>query len=120
MLKFLLKLALSALIANAAWRLGSAYAQHYKFTDAVTETVQFGGGQTRAELARRVMALAAEYDIPLAEDDLHVTRDDRHHTFVDGAYATAIELAPGYRRPWAFSLHVDVLTLQAPPADSDR
>jgi hypothetical protein len=120
MLKVVVKLALSALIANAAWRLGSAYVQFYKFKDAVTETAQFGGGQSSSDLTRRMLILASEYDLPLAEGDLTVRRDDRHHTTVDGSYSTPIDFAPGFRRRWAFQLHVDVLTLQAPPADPPR
>ena len=34
-MKTLLKLVIVALLANALWRIGSAYATFYKFTDAV-------------------------------------------------------------------------------------
>ena len=47
MLKFLIKLAVAALIANATWRLASVYIQFYRFQDAVTEVAQFGREKTR-------------------------------------------------------------------------
>jgi len=43
MLKLLIKLALAALVANAAYRLGTAYLSYYRFTDAVAQTAQFVG-----------------------------------------------------------------------------
>jgi hypothetical protein len=111
MLKPILKLALAALIANAAWRLGTAYMQFYRFTDAVTQTAQFSAERSRADLPRRIMELASEYDVPLSPEDLKVQRDDHGHTLVDGSYVLPIDLAPGYRYPWPFTIHVDVLSV---------
>jgi hypothetical protein len=117
MLKLLIKLVVAAVIANAAWRIGSAYLQFYRFKDAVTETVQFGVDKTRLELRQRVLELATQYDVPLGEDAVTVRRDDRNHTFVDGSYQQPIDLLPGYQRPWPFTLNVDVFTLRAPKAE---
>ena len=38
-------------------------------------------------------------------------RDDRNHTLIDGTYVQPVDLLPGYRYPWSFAMHVDVLTL---------
>jgi len=111
MLKQIVKLALAALIANAAWRLGTAYMQFYRFTDAVTQTAQFATERSREDLPRRIIELASEYDVPLSADDLKVQRDGRSHTLVDGSYVLPIDLAPGYRYPWPFTIHVDVLNM---------
>ncbi|MEP7305351.1 MAG: hypothetical protein ABJA98_07550 [Acidobacteriota bacterium] len=111
MLKAIVKLAFAALIANAVWRLGTAYMQFYRFTDAVTQTAQFGPARSRADLPRRIIELASEYDVPLSVDDLMVQYDNRSHTVVDGSYVLPIDLAPGYRYPWPFTIHVDVLNL---------
>jgi hypothetical protein len=115
MLKLLIKLALAALLANAAWRLGSAYLTFYRFKDAVTEAAQFGGDKTDTELQQRVVDLASQYDIPLTEDGLLVRRNDRNHTFIDGSYTQPVDLLPGYRYPWPFSWQIDVFTLRTPP-----
>jgi hypothetical protein len=111
MLKFLIKLALAALVAIAVWRLGSVYILFYRFEDAVTEVAQFGREKTGADLERRILELASQYDVPLADDGLTVRRDDRNHTVIDGAYEQPVDLLPGYRYPWSFKMHVDVLTL---------
>jgi hypothetical protein len=109
MVKFLIKLAIAGLIANATWRLGSAYLQFYKFKDAVAETATFGQRSTEAQIHQRILELATQYDVPLA--DVTVQRNDRNHVIIDGSYVQDIELLPGYRRQWPFTMHVDVLTL---------
>jgi hypothetical protein len=111
MLKALVKLALAALIANAVWRLGSAYLQFYRFTDAVTQTAQFGHERSDVDLPQRILELASDYDVPLAIGDFTVQRDNRSHTIVDGSYTEPVDLAPGYRYPWPFTIHVDVLNV---------
>ena len=112
-----MKLALAALIANAALRLGSAYVTFYRFKDAVTETVQFGSQKSKAELHQRILELASEYDIPLAADAVSVQRDDRNHTVVDGSYTQPVDVLPGYRYLWSFVCHVDVITLNPAKAE---
>jgi hypothetical protein len=109
--KLLVKLALAALIANAAWRLGSAYVTFYRFKDAVAETAQFGNQRSKAELQQRVLELASQYDIPLAADAVSVRRDDPNHTIIDGSYTQPVNVLPGYRYLCPFVWHVDVFTV---------
>ena len=59
------------LIANALWRIGTAYVAFYKFKDSVRSGVD-GKGQSEEELRQKILELASTYDVPLAEED------DRH------------------------------------------
>ena len=68
MIKLIIKLAIAALVANAAWRLGSTYLAFYKFQDAVKESVLFGADKTVDQLRARTMELASQYDLPLADE----------------------------------------------------
>ena len=111
MIKFIIKLAIAAVIANAAWRLGSAYVTFYRFKDAVTEVAQFNPQTSPADLRQRVVELASQYDIPLAADGISVRRDDRNHTYINGSYTQPVDLFPGYQYPWEFSWAVDVLSV---------
>src|SRR5262249_31522777 len=52
-MKTILKLVAAALVANAAWHVGSAYASHYRFTDAVESASQFGSQLSEAILEGR-------------------------------------------------------------------
>ena len=108
MIKLILKLAVVALIANASWRVGSAYVAHYKFEDAVQQAALFRGNKTDDVLRRRIFELASDFDIPVTDDDVMLTTDE-HHTIVDGDYTRVIELVPGFKYPWEFTFHVDTL-----------
>ena len=114
MIRLVIKLALVALIAHGAWRVGSAYASYYKFRDAVEQATQYGPDKSDAELRAHVLELAAQYDIPLDEDGFTIERDV-NHTIVDGAFIRPIELLPGYKRPWSFTFHVDTFVIKRSP-----
>jgi hypothetical protein len=105
-LKLIIKLAIVALIANATWRVGSAYVNFYRFRDAVQETTQFRGDKTDAQVHDRIVELASQYDIPITDETLTVRRADTH-TVVDGSYKRPIDLVPGVTYQWPFTVHVD-------------
>jgi hypothetical protein len=105
MIRLLVKLALAALIANAVWRIGSEYVTHFRFRDAVREAATYE--VSGRDLRQQVMALAAEFDLPLDEDALNIQQDERH-ILIDGTYIRPIELLPGYEYPWRFAWSVDV------------
>ena len=111
MIKLVVKLALVALIANATWRIGSAYATHYRFTDAVQATTQFRGSKSDDQIRDRVLDLAQQYDLPLADDGLTVRKENNNHTVVDGAYTKPIDVVPGFTYRWPFKFHVDTFAL---------
>ena len=50
MFRLLVKLAIAGLIANASWRMGSAYLSFYRFKDAVAETTQYSKEKSDDEL----------------------------------------------------------------------
>jgi len=107
LIKTIVKLVVVVLIANATWRIGSAYVSHYKFTDSVHQLSLFRGQQTDDMLRKRIFEAASNFDIPV--DDITLQSRDRH-TIVDGAYVREIEVAPGFVYPWPFDFHVDTLS----------
>lgn len=106
MIKSLIKLALAAIIANAAWRVGSAYLNYYRFTDAVQQLTHYRGDKTDAEIHDRVFNLASQYDINVTDDTLTIQREEAR-TIVDGAYKKPIEFLPNMIYEWPFTVHVD-------------
>jgi len=108
-IKLAIKLAIVALLANAAWHLMAAYTSYYKFKDAVQQATLFGNDKSVEQIKTRVLALASDYDVPLRESDVTVRRDQLH-TFVDGAYTKNLDLLPGYSRPWSFEFHTDTFS----------
>jgi len=109
MIKFLIKLALSALIAHATWRIGSAYLSHYRFKDAAREaamTPRVNDAQLRA----RIMELASENDAPLEDENLTIARNPGH-ILVDAGYVRSIEVLPGFPYAWQFAWSIDVFVI---------
>jgi hypothetical protein len=120
MIKLIVKLAIAALIANAAWRIGTAYYQFYTFKDAARE-VAMSPRATEAQIRKTIMELADEYDAPLDDDDLVVEQTDRH-VVVDASYVRTVEFIPGYAYPWHFAWTVDAIVIPgvAPPPPKRR
>ena len=105
-MKLIIKLAIAALLANAAFRIGSEYLTHIKFRDAVRDAATFKA-TTDDDLRRRIGLLAGQYGVPQADDALDITREGRH-VMVKGAYEKPIEIAPSYPYPWTFDWEIDV------------
>lgn len=113
MVRLLIKLAVAALIANAAYRIGWEYLVHIRFRDAVRDAAMFKAA-TDADLARRIMDLANQFDLPLSEEAIAITREDRH-VLVEGKYRKPIEVVPKYYYSWPFSWSIDAMTSTTVP-----
>jgi hypothetical protein len=116
----IIKLALAALLANAAWRVGTAYLSYYRFTDAVQQLTHYRGDRTDAEIHDRVFMLASQYDIAVTDDTLSIEREE-NRTVVDGRYTKPIEFIPRVIYNWPFTVHIDTptvdpLKMTIPPA----
>jgi hypothetical protein len=112
MIKLAIKLAIAALIANAAWQAGRTFAAHYQFRDEVRQAALIRG-QTDAQLQQRVLELAADYDIPLTADALTIRREERH-VYVEGSYLRVVPIAPRVEYPWRFDWEVDAYLIDPP------
>jgi len=119
-IRTIIKLALVAFLANAAWRVGNAYLSHYRFTDSVQQLTHYRGDKTDTEIHDRIFALASQYDITVTDETLTIQRED-NHTVVAGAYTKSIEFIPRVVYEWPFKLHIDTpivdpVKLTLPPA----
>jgi hypothetical protein len=113
LIKFILKLAIFVVLANAGWRVGSAYLNHYRFEDKILEAVQYRGTKTDDQIRQRILELATEFDVPVTEDALTVRRETTH-TIVEGSYSEDVDLFPGYAHTFPFTVHLDVPTATIP------
>lgn len=109
-MKTIIKLAIAALIVHAGYQVGLAYWQHYQFQDGVQQVAQFAEREPLEQLKVRVLDLAAERGLPIGAENLEISRQQRRIE-INGAYTRDILLAPGFQRPWDFTVHVIVLTL---------
>jgi len=104
-MKLLIRLAITALLANAAFRFGNEYLIHYRFTDSVREVATYRAG-TDAELRQRVLETAMSYGIPLEEDGFTI-QVESGRALIRGAYTKPIEVVPGFPFHWRFNWEVD-------------
>jgi hypothetical protein len=111
-MKTLLKLLVTAAIANAGWHVADVWLSYFKFKDAVSQTSQFSPTMSTTQLRSRILELAAQYSVPITEDSISIRRDERQqqHTFIDGSYQQQIELFPRFKYPWTFEIHTDTFT----------
>ena len=113
MLKLFLKLAVVALLANAAYRVGLEYLTFVKFRDAVRDAATYKTNDDD-DLRKRIMDLAGDYDIPLSQSAVNIHREDRQ-VLVDGSYSKPIEVVPTFRYDWPFTWSIEAMTpLNAP------
>ena len=112
MLRTLLKLAVVALVANAAWHLFGAYSPNYRLQDGIQYAAQNRGQMSDEALRDKIVEIAGQYDVPLNAGDVSI-KQQGSHILVDLSYVRPIELAPGFKYPWPFSIHVDVIRLSS-------
>jgi len=111
MIKSIIKIAIAVLLANALWRIASAYISYYKFQDAVQEYSIRTGGKSDEEIKNRVAELAAQYEEPVDAEAVEV-RKDQQHTYIDARYTKPVAVLPGYEYQWPFSLSADGYLLE--------
>lgn len=108
-MKVILKFIVVALIANAIWHVGSAFASYSKFKDSVYAAAM-EKGTTEDGLRQKTVELASTYDLPVT-GDLVTIRSEEHHTIVEARFTQPISVLPGYQYPWPFSMTVDAYVL---------
>jgi hypothetical protein len=126
MVRFVIKLAVVALIVHAAIRVGTTYWRFYQFEDALQELAQFGDQRPDKQLCSQAMDKAANLEVPIAADALTIRRGANPpfncetgfqgamtsaggsgKIFIDGHYREDLVLLPGYRYPWDFTPSVN-------------
>ena len=110
-MKTILKLIVVAILANALWRVGTAYAAFYKFKDSQGES-------TEEELRQKIVELASTYDLPIRADDVTVVREV-HHTAIHGSYKQGVAMFPGFEYQWPFSIDLDAYPIAPPTRRGD-
>ena len=109
MIKTIVKLVVVALIANASWRIGSAYMSHYKFTDSVHQLSLFSGKQTDDVLRKRIFEARVGLRYSGADETSRCSPRIITRSWTAPTSARS-KLAPGFVYPWPFDFHIDTLS----------
>ena len=110
MIKFILRLALLAVIVNATWHVFVPYQAYVKFKEAVQASSLDNSARSEDEQRAKVLSLARQFDIPLKADGFTLHREATH-TATEGSYTQRIEIFPAFWYPWTFTWHTDTLTV---------
>lgn len=115
MIRFVIRMAIVGLLANAVWRVGFEYLAYYRFQDGVRNAIEHGG-MPDPILQQRIQLLAGGFDIPVPENEPEIQHDGEE-LVVRGRYEKAILLAPGYSYPWPFTWTVRAAPVARPRID---
>lgn len=111
-MKTLIQILVALVLLTATVQAARAAIKHYAFVDAVHEAMIFASSRNEAEIADRVIEIAAEHFVPLDPDQLTVRREPYQIT-IEAPYSETIDLLPGVlSRPWNFDAQVNVRLLE--------
>lgn len=122
MFRVLIKLAIAALVVNAAVRVGSTYLRYYQFEDALQELAQFGDTRKDKQLCDQAMEKAVNLEVPITAEAITIRRGSNPtyncgkgfdggvtqatvggaKIFIDAVYTDVLRPLPGYRMDWEF------------------
>ncbi len=107
-MKAILSLIVAAVIVNACIRAGDSAWRYYQFEDAVEQEARFGTSSTTSQLRTRLLQLAVDHDVELAQDDVIVDRRGIE-TYVSIQYTEALPLVPKvYTHEQAYDITMSV------------
>ena len=111
-MKTLIKLLIAAAIVNGTARVGMAAARYYQLKDESQELVTFGGNIIPGELQNQILLKAEQLKLPLAFEDILVTREGLRTT-ASAAYTDSVEVFPNYKYPIKFQFKVEGVNMGA-------
>jgi hypothetical protein len=109
-MRTVIKIAIALALINAAVRTGLVALDYYQLKDAAQQEAIFGGRTPPSEIATHVLEKAEELNVPLARNDLEVTRQG-DLTMIRGVYTQPVELFPRFVYPFELSFAVEARVL---------
>ncbi len=109
-MKFLIKLAVFVLIANALFRFVPPYWDHTQFERELKDSSIAWRDYSDAEVRELVLVMAQKHDVPVEREQVAVRRE-RDHLFIDLAYSRALALVPGSKYTWDYESKIDTWML---------
>ncbi len=114
MVRRLITLAIVFLIGYAGWNVAPVFLNHFEYRTKLDEIAKFSGDRTAGDIQARAVKAAEEFQIPVTEREVQVTRQADRVT-IDVAYRKMLNVAPRYQYPWDFTIHLEVMTARMRP-----
>jgi hypothetical protein len=106
MIRTIIRLAVFALILNAAARVALAYVDFARFKDQLVQVARSLRDRPDDEIVDGVMDLGVSLEIPLDRNSVRVRREP-NHTYIDVTYTEQLRLFPNATYPWTFNVTAD-------------
>ena len=116
MIRTVLKIAIAVAVLNALFRGAAVAWDYYELRDDAQQMIVFGAGTSTVELHNRILARAAELQVPLRPENLTVRRDGQR-TIVEARYTQPVEYFPNQLYPADLSFTVDAFSMQPMTTD---
>ena len=111
MVKLSIKLAIVALLANAAYQVVPPFYTNWKFRDAIKELASFPGFRaTVPQVLDKAEKIAREHDLDLTRDDFTVKlagAGANMYATIDVAYEVELKYIPGHPKKHVFDMHIE-------------
>jgi hypothetical protein len=109
-MKTIIKLAIALAVLNALFHAGEVAWRYYQLKDATEQLIVFGSQEHTNELHTRIVAKAAELDVPLLPENVAVHRAGTR-TSVDASYTQPIEYFPNQVYPMDLKFSVEAYSI---------
>jgi hypothetical protein len=110
MIKTIFTTAIVVIILNAIGHAGMAAWRHFQVRDQAQQLILFGGTTPTADLEWQIAQIAEEFEVPLAREDIVVTRQGPR-TVAEAYYTLPVELFPRFFYPIDLSFTVEAFAL---------
>lgn len=90
----IIKLVLVFALITAAFQGARPMVTNYQFKDAVEQVLLFTPNAPDADVIERIMALAGDYDLPVAAEDISISEHGSDRV-VEMTYTKDVEFIPG-------------------------
>jgi len=104
MIKKVFTILIIVLIIYAAFVFIPPYYHYYAFRSDIAELARVGRTLHHKELMERIMEKAREYNVPVDEDDIIVTREDRD-IYIEASWHERVNFLNIYEKTFYFSIY---------------
>ena len=111
MIKTIFTTAIVIIILNAIGHMGMAAWRYFQVRDQAQQLILFGGRTPTAELEYQIAQIAEEFEVPLAREDIVVTRNGPR-TIAEAYFTMPIEVFPRVFYPVDLSFMVEAFSVE--------
>jgi hypothetical protein len=109
-IKTIFTMAILAIILNGVYHAGIAAWRHFQVRDQAQQLVLFGAQTPTTELERQIAQIAEEFEVPIALEDIVVTRQGPR-TIAEAYYTMPVEVFPRIFYPLDLSFMVEAFAI---------